>query len=97
MRVSLNSNKDLGLKNDKKNSIKNVYNFPYKGTLTSYDVAGSYLFKYNPDYKNINSNQNYLDYICQEDEEISENYYLLKDIWEKLGVTEIYKRNFYFL
>ena len=97
VRVSLNSNKDLGLKNDKKNSIKNVYNFPYKGTLTSYDVAGSYLFKYNPDYKNINSNQNYLDYICQEDEEISENYYLLKDIWEKLGVTEIYKRNFYFL
>ena len=53
VRVSLNSNKDLGLKNDKKNSIKNVYNFPYKGTLTSYDVAGSYLFKYNPDYKII--------------------------------------------
>ena len=42
-------------------------------------------------------NHNYIDYICKEDEEISENYYLLKDIWEKLGVTEIYKRNFYFL
>ena len=77
MRVSLNSNKDLGININKKNGVKNVYNFPYKGTLTSYDVAGSYLFKYNPDYKNINSNHNYLDYICQEDEEISENYYLL--------------------
>ena len=97
MRVSLNSNKDLGININKKNGVKNVYNFPYKGTLTSYNLAGSNLFKYDPDYKNINMNHNYIDYICKEDEEISENYYLLKDVWEKLGVTEIYKRNFDFL
>ena len=97
MRIYLNPNKDIKTKNDKKNSIPNVYNFPYQGTLTSYNVAGSNLFKYTPDYKDKNMNHNYIDYICEEDQEISDEYYLLKELWEKLGVTENYIKNFHFL
>ena len=96
-RIYLNSNKEIKTKSDKKNSVKNVYNFPYQGTLTSYNVAGSNLFKYTPDYKDKNKNHNYIDYICEEDEEISDEYYLLKDLWEKLGVTENYINNFRYI
>ena len=42
-------------------------------------------------------NHNYIDYICEEDQEISDEYYLLKELWEKLGVTEKYIINFNFL
>ena len=98
MRIYLNSNKDLKeKKNNKKNSMKNSYNYPYQGTLTAQNVSGSYLFKFNPDYKNKIMNHNYIDYICEEDQEISDEYYLLKELWEKLGVTEKYIINFNFL
>ena len=97
MRIYLNSNKDLKeKKNNKKNSMKNSYNYPYQGTLTAQNVSGSYLFKFNPDYKNKIMNHNYIDYICEEDQEISDEYYLLKELWEKLGVTEKYIINFNF-
>ena len=85
MRVYLNQNIDSTDKYIKKSSIKNSYNFPYQGTLTSYNLAGSNLFKFNPDYKNPKTNLNYIDYICEEDPELSDEYELLKDSWEKLG------------
>jgi len=97
MRVYLNQNNDLKDKYNKKNSIKNSYNFPYQGTLTSYNLAGSNIYKFNPDYKNPKTNLNFIDYICEEDAEISDEYELLKDLWEKLGVTENYVKNFVFL
>ena len=65
--------------------------------MTSYNLAGSNLFKFSPDYKNQQANHNYIDYICEEDPEINDEYNLLKDIWEKLGVTETYINNFLFL
>ena len=97
MRIYLNQNNDLKDKYSKKNSLKNSCNFPYQGTLTSYNLAGSNIFKFNPDYKNPKMNLNYIDYICEEDPEISDEYELLKDSWEKLGVTENYVKNFVFL
>ena len=97
MRIYLNTNNYIKSKNNKMNNLKNSYNYPYQGTLTSYNVAGSYLFKYNPDYKDKNMNHNYLDYICEEDQEMSDEYYLLKELWEKLGVTENYIQNFHYL
>ena len=35
--------------------------------------------------------------ICEQDKEIAENYEVLKDLWEKLGVTEKYINNFDFM
>ena len=95
--LRINLNQDFKTKNIKKNNIKTSYNFPYQGTLTSHNIAGSYLFKFNPDYKNPKKNYNYIDLICQEDSEISDEYELLKDLWDKLGVTENYIKNFTFL
>ena len=96
-KIYLNNNKNIKNKNNKENISKNTYNFPYQGTLTSYNLAGSNLFKFQPDYKNQQMNHNYIDYICEKDPEISDAYGLLKDIWEKLGVTEHYINNFIFL
>ena len=94
VRLYLNDINNMKNKNNKKISTQNVYNYPYQGTLTSYNLAGSPLFKYNPDYKDIQKNHNYIDYICKEDEEISDEYYFIKELWEKLGVTENYINNF---
>ena len=97
LKINLNQNLNFKTANNKKNSIKNLYNFPFQGTLTSHNIAGSNLYKFNPDYKNPKLNMNYIDYICQEDSEISDEYELLKDLWDKLGVKENYIRNFIFL
>ena len=97
MKIYLNNNGNINYKNNKGNISKNSYNYPYQGTLTSYNLAGSNLFKFSPDYKNQQANHNYIDYICEEDPEINDEYNLLKDIWEKLGVTETYINNFLFL
>ena len=94
VRLYLNDTNNIKNKNNKKISAQNVYNYPYQGTLTSYNLAGSPLFKYNPDYKDIQKNHNYIDYICKEDEEIYDEYYFIKELWEKLGVTENYINNF---
>jgi len=94
VRLYLNTSNNIKNKNNKKDNAQNVYNYPYQGTLTSYNLAGSPLFKYNPDYKDKQKNHNYIDYICKEDEEISDEYYFIKELWEKLGVTENYINNF---
>ena len=100
IRLYLKTNNDNNSNNRKKISNGNSYNshnFPYQGTLTAQNVAGSNLFKFVPDYKNQDFDLNYIDYICKEDQEIADEYDLLKDLWEKLGVTDNYIKNFIFL
>ena len=97
LKINVNPQLDFKNKYNKIHSTKNSFNFPYQGTLTSYNFAGSNLFKFTPEYKNPKSNLNYIDYICQEDSEISDEYELLKDLWYKLGVKENYIKNFIFL
>ena len=91
MRISLNQNT-----NNKKNKLT-LSHYLYQGTLTGQNLAGSYLFNYMPDYKNKNINQNLRKIICKEDPEISEEYNLVNELWEKLGVTESYVDRFDFV
>ena len=83
------------------NHYKNKYNtlnsFHYQGTLTSQNFAGTTYFTYFPDYKNPYINHNLRKMICEQDKEIAENYEVLKELWEKLGVTEKYINNFDFM
>ena len=91
MRISLN--KDFSIKKNK----KTLNHYLYQGTLTGQNMAGSYLFNYMPDYKNKDINQNLREIICKEDKEISKEYESIKELWEKLGVTQSYIDKFDFV
>ena len=94
MRIAINPNLDF---KNKINRHKTLNDFHYQGVLTSQNFAGSHLFNYNPDYKNRNININIRNIICEEDPEIAEEYELVRELWEKLGVTENYIGNFDFI
>ena len=89
MRISVEPNNTKNI-----NKHKTINNFHYQGTLTSQNLAGSYTFNYMPDYKNKNINYNFINIISEEDPEIAEEYELVRDLWEKLGVTNNYVRHF---
>jgi len=98
----INRNRDLSMRislNQKaKNKTSNTLNhYLYQGTLTAQNFAGSYIFNYTPDYKNKDINKNLRKIICQDDPEVAEEYDLVNDLWEKLGVTESYVDNFNFI
>ena len=92
MRISLPSNF-----NHNKNKYNTLNSFHYQGTLTYQNFAGTNYFTYFPDYKNPHINHNLRKMICEQDKEIAENYDSLKELWEKLGVTEKYINNFDFM
>ena len=83
--------------NHNKNKYNTLNSFHYQGTLTSQNFAGTNYFTYFPDYKNPYINHNLRKMICEQDKEIAENYESLKELWEKLGVTEKYINNFDFM
>jgi hypothetical protein len=83
--------------NNNKNKYNTLNSFHYQGTLKSQNFAGTNYFTYFPDYKNPNINHNLRKMICEQDKEIAENYESLKELWEKLGVTEKYINNFDFM
>ena len=83
--------------NHNKNKYNALNSFHYQGTLTCQNFAGTDYFTYFPDYKNPHINHNLRKMICEQDKEIAENYEVLKDLWEKLGVTEKYINNFDFM
>lgn len=67
------------------------------GRNTNRNVGGSQRINFIHEYKSPNMNQNIKNPLIEEDSEISEEYELLKELWEKLGVTESYVSNFEFL
>ena len=91
MRISVDP---LASYNKNLNKQTTINNFHYQGTLTSQNMAGSYTFNYMPDYKNRNMNYNFRNIISEEDPEIAEEYELVRELWEKLGVTGNYVNNF---
>ena len=95
MRISLDPTVNFNQNFDRQ---KTLNNFHYQGNLTSQNFAGSYIFNYMPDYKNRNIKPNIIrNIICEEDPEIAEEYELVRDLWEKLGVTANYVNNFDFM
>ena len=97
-RIALDPTVNLAKANDNKTErYKTLNNFHYQGTLSTQKVAGSHIFNYIPDYKNRNLNFNIRNIICEEDPEIAEEYELVRDLWEKLGVRENYVNNFDFM
>ena len=97
MRISLDPTVNFNNVNSKMERHKILNNFHYQGTLTSQYVAGGNIFNYIPDYKNRNLKVNIRNIICEEDPEIAEEYEIVKELWEKLGVTENYVNNFDFI
>ena len=89
MRISVEPNTTKNI-----NKHKTINNFHYQGTLTSQNLAGSYTFNYIPDYKNKNMDYNFINIIREEDPEIAEEYEIVRELWEKLGVTNNYVRHF---
>ena len=94
MRITLDPTVNYNKNINSMNRYKTLNNFHYQGTLTSQNFAGSPTFNYMPDYKNRNMKYNLIDMICEEDPEIAEEYELVKELWEKLGVTENYVDHF---
>ena len=94
MRISLDPSVNLNKIIDRQ---KTINNFHYQGFLGSQKLAGSHIFNYIPDYKNRNLKFNIRHIICEEDPEIAEEYELVRELWEKLGVNENYVKNFDFM
>ena len=98
MRISLDPTINFNKANNNKISKhKTLNNFHYQGTLTTHNIAGGNTFNYMPDYKNRNLKINIRNIICEEDPEIFEEYEIVRELWEKLGVTENYVNNFDFM
>ena len=79
--------------NQEKNKNNYINNYNYQG---SPKLAQSYSKNFMPNYKNRNISEN-LKSIFKEDPEIKEEFDLVNELWEKLGVTESYVDNFDFL
>ena len=98
MRISLDPTINFNKANNNKIAKhKTLNNFHYQGTLTTYNIAGGNTFNYMPDYKNRNLKINIRNIICEEDPEIAEEYEIVRELWEKLGVIENYVNNFDFM
>ena len=98
MRISLDPTINFNNANNNKiTRYKTLNNFHYQGTLTTQNIAGGNTFNYMPDYKNRNLKINIRNIICEEDPEIAEEYEIVRELWEKLGVIENYVNNFDFM
>ena len=94
MKVSQDPNVNFNMYKNKNNFIMNkAYN---PGRKSNKNVGGSQRINFIHEYKSPNMNQT-KNPLIEEDSEISEEYELLKELWEKLGVTESYVSNFEFI
>jgi len=95
IKVSQDPNVNFNMYKNKNNfTMSNAYN---PGRNTNRNVGGSQRINFIHEYKSPNMNQNIKNPLIEEDSEISEEYELLKELWEKLGVTESYVSNFEFI
>ena len=95
MKVSQDPNVNFNMYKNKNNFVMNkAYN---PGRKTNSKVGGSQRITFMHEYKSPNMNQTIKNPIIEEDSEISEEFELLKELWEKLGVTESYVSNFEFI
>ena len=72
-------------------AMNNTY---YQGKRTNKNRGLSQTTNFIHEYKTPNTNLNIKNAIIEEDSEISEEFELLKELLEKLGVTENYVSNF---
>ena len=95
MKVSQDPNVNFNMYKNKNNFTMNNANYPLR--KINKNTGRSQTINFIHEYKSPIVNQNIKNPLIEEDSEISEEYELLKELWEKLGVTESYVSNFEFI
>ena len=81
---------------NKNNFINNINNYAYQGVFSGPNFVESISYNNMPNYKDRKISENFKK-ILKEDPDIKEEFDLVNELWEKLGVTEGYVENFDFL
>lgn len=95
MKVSQDPKVNFNMYKNKNNfTMNNTY---YQGKKTNRNMGGSQTINFIHEYRSPNIYLNAKNPLIEQDSEISEEYELLKELWEKLGVTESYVSNFEYI